>query len=250
MLVYMIEYHLCVDDCPEFNKLLNFLQAQDETLYTNHGYEYALQRGKHIHCAIFFKDKPKCIDSKSLRTLKNSLNFHKQTSDKHPVANGWYFRPASTDNNLAYVLKPQTKQDDKPNVEWYHPYITVDQRDEIEKLISNAKDIIQKHNKRRNGDTSNIIQYIDLIEEPKFKETKINPDHWRLYLEKHLKVFIVNYYIYNDMLFPVPSKFSQYHMYLAFHYKLVNQYDLAKYYSEQYSCIQTPHEGYKDWEDE
>ena len=230
----MLEYHLCVDDCPEFTKLLNFIQAQPETLYTNHGYEYALQRGHHIHCAIFFSEKPKCIDSKSLRTLKNQLNFHKQSSDKHPVANGWYFRPASTDNNLAYVLKPQTKQSDKPNVEWFRPQIKEEIKSELDILIENAHDTIQKHNRRRNGDASNIIEYIDKIEKPKFIEQKLSHD-WEYHLERNLRVFIVEYYIYNDMLFPPAQKHNQYLMYLLKHYKIITKYQIARYYHSQLS---------------
>lgn len=156
-----IEYHLCVDDVVETESLLSFFKSNPDIIYINTGYESTPQKGNHIHSCILFANQFTSSWTKSLERHRKKLNFIKKqsTNGKCNNANGWYFRRAKTDNNLAYVMKRETKT--KDNDEWYAESVTPEQKTLINAYKEKSLDAIEKHNISKNSYTQDIIAYVE-----------------------------------------------------------------------------------------
>lgn len=256
----LCEYHLCVDDCSEFDSLISFIHSLPEAVYSQHCYECTPQRGAHIHASLYFTKKPKAIDDKSLERHRKSLNFWKKTDTLHPKGLGWYLMPASKEKNLSYIMKPETKVAGKPNVEWYSEHVTDEQREDIDSYLAIATGKVVQHAASKNGDALKIICYIDEIEKPKYHS---DDDCWKTALRGHLPIFIVNYFRYNDSWCPTPNNFQRVLLYLRRHYGLLTAYEEARelisyastahgmeLYEEPAAHIPKPTEDYIDSDEE
>lgn len=155
-----LEYHLCVSHVPETELLLNFIRDNPDVIYTNTGYEYTVVKGHHIHCAIIFSQKFTPTWTKKLERFRKKLNFVKlqSTNGISNDAYGWYFHKAKSDNNLAYILKKETKT--KDNDEWFIPSITPELKTIITAYKEASLDKVKKHHTSKNGYTNDIIEYI------------------------------------------------------------------------------------------
>ena len=161
MLESLVEYHCCVglenEDDDNYLSLLSFIQSNEYCVYTNVGFEYTPVKGHHIHICVIFILPYEEYWYKCLTKHRKSLNYIKKCP-KHKNALGWYWKPASTKSNLAYILKPETKT--RENNSWYSDDIDPSIREDIESYINLSMTEVEAHQRNKNNHYSQIKQYI------------------------------------------------------------------------------------------
>lgn len=160
----LVEYHCCVglenEDDDNYLSLLSFIQSETICVYTNVGFEYTPVKGHHIHICILFLDNYGEYWYKKLTKLRKSLNYIKKCP-KHPDALGWYWKPASTKSNLAYILKPETKT--RENIAWYNSWIDDTDpaiREKIDYYINLSMTEVEAHQRNKNCHYQQIKKYL------------------------------------------------------------------------------------------
>lgn len=149
-----LEYHCCIgmesEDSVTYSELLSFIQTV--AIYTNCGFEYTPVKGHHIHICIIFDEPYPEYFYKKLTKLRKSLNYVKKQSSTDSAL-GWYWKPASTKNNLAYILKQETKT--KENVEWYK-----EPNEDIEKYKELSLQTVENHMRNKNNHYNELVTYL------------------------------------------------------------------------------------------
>lgn len=158
--INLSEYHCCIglknEDDTTWNKLLSFIQTNENCVYTNIGFEYTPVKGHHIHIGIIFIEGYTEYWYKQLSKLRKELNYIKKCP-KHPDALGWYWKPASTANNLAYIMKPETKT--KENLEWIRTPISEAIKEKLKVYVSKSLQEVERHHRTKNNHYSQIKEY-------------------------------------------------------------------------------------------
>lgn len=152
----LTEYHCVIgsdgtDD--QYKQLIEYLQ--EEAVYTNSGFESTPVKGPHVHICVIFAQPYSPAWKKQLDRLRKELDFVKKHKDN---GRGWYWRPATTENNLAYILKPETKTQD--NIEWYSTNIIPDMKQLIETYVNKSHEAVGHHQKHKNKRYEEIKAYI------------------------------------------------------------------------------------------
>ncbi len=150
-----VEYHMCIglksQEDETYFSLLQFIQTI--AIYTNCGFEYTPTKGHHLHCCIIFETDYDEAFYKKLTRLRKSLNFIKK--DKKNDGLGWYWKKATTNNNLAYILKKETKT--KENIEWVRDEIP----EELQSYITKSSETVEAFAKQKNKRIDDIKRYIE-----------------------------------------------------------------------------------------
>lgn len=150
-----LEYHMCIglknQDDETYVPLLQFIQTI--AIYTNCGFEYTPTKGHHLHCCIIFNTEYEESFYKKLTRLRKQLNFIKK--DKKNDGLGWYWKKATTSNNLAYILKKETKT--RENIEWIRDEIP----EELQSYITKSNETVETFQKQKNKRIDDIKKYIE-----------------------------------------------------------------------------------------
>jgi hypothetical protein len=208
------EYH-CVIGAEKgdkhFQQLLEYIQTA--AVYTNCGFEYTPVKGHHIHICVIFCPKYDDKWKKALDRLRKDLDFVKKHKGK---GRGWYWRAATTDNNLAYIQKHETKTSD--NIRWVHPSVTDEILELIETYENKSEEIVGKHQKSKNKRYEEMKEYI----KEELKGTA-HPDKYAIG-----KCILSFYRNHLDSLLPTKSVFNSllntflYDHHIVSHEELVN----------------------------
>jgi vacuolar-type H+-ATPase subunit H len=149
------EYHCCIGLKSEtdvsYEPLLQFIQLT--AIYTNIGFEYTPTKGHHIHMCIIFQTEYDEAFYKKLTRLRKKLNYIKK--DKKNDGLGWYWKKATTSNNLAYILKKETKT--RENIEWVRDEIP----QELQSYIQKSNESVETFTKQKNKRLDEMKDYID-----------------------------------------------------------------------------------------
>ena len=184
------EYHMCIGLKSETDEtylsLLEYIQTL--AIYTNCGFEYTPVKGHHLHCCVIFNDEYDEAFYKKLTRLRKKLNYIKK--DKKNDGLGWYWKKASTENNLAYILKKETKT--RENIEWVRDEIP----EELHSYIAKSNESVDTFTKQKNKRLDEIKEYID-----KHSDNPTEDDIGRLLLDWHRRE--------RNILLPTRAGFNQ-----------------------------------------
>lgn len=149
------EYHCCIglksEEDKSYQELLTFIQLT--AIYVNIGFEYTPTKGHHIHMCIIFQTEYDEAFYKKLTRLRKKLNYIKK--DKKNDGLGWYWKKATTSNNLAYILKKETKT--RENIEWVRDEIPK----ELQSYIQKSNESVETFTKQKNKRLDEMKDYID-----------------------------------------------------------------------------------------
>lgn len=184
------EYHMCIGLKSETDEtylpLLEYIQTL--AIYTNCGFEYTPVKGHHLHCCVIFNDEYDEAFYKKLTRLRKKLNYIKK--DKKNEGLGWYWKKASTENNLAYILKKETKT--RENIEWVRDEIP----EELQSYIAKSNESVDTFTKQKNKRLDEIKEYID-----NHSDNPTEDDIGRLLLDWHRRE--------RNILLPTRAGFNQ-----------------------------------------
>lgn len=162
MLESLVEYHCCLglknEDDNTYLSLLSFIQSNEHCVYTNVGFEYTPVKGNHIHICIIFNTKYDEYWYKCLTKHRKALNYIKKCP-KHLDALGWYWKPASTKSNLAYILKPETKT--RSNLVWFKDDLDPEIVADIQAYENLSIEEVEAHKRNKNNHYAQIKQYLE-----------------------------------------------------------------------------------------
>lgn len=212
-----IEYHMCIglksQDDETYLPLLQLIQTI--AIYTNCGFEYTPTKGHHLHCCIIFGTEYEESFYKKLTRLRKELNFIKK--DKKNDGLGWYWKKATTSNNLAYILKKETKTRD--NIEWVRDEILV-LKPELQSYITKSNETVETFQKQKNKRIDDIKKFI----ESKFAEDELIQDE-----AKVGKLLLDWFRQESNLLLPTRAGFNQLMDTLCYDFRI---YPIEQLYSK------------------